>query len=184
MAQRSIHAVTKVHYGSYARLRHHSNDKVSSVVCGTTAHLAPCEPRRVTTPISHSSEQGTQTVKVATFPTVPDLAQTIASNLTTVTSHHDGWKTNTLSTHLKPNSTSQRWKDLYDTHNCMAKHNQLMHAASVYYREKAYWNKMVKSHLPCSPTGCCSKSWKLSSQRFTKSSAPNDSNQKQAIVNK
>jgi hypothetical protein len=26
--------------------------------------------------------------------------------------------------------------------------NQLMHAASVYYREKAYWNKMVKGHLP------------------------------------
>jgi hypothetical protein len=26
---------------------------------GTTTPLAPCEPRRVTTPISHSSEQGT-----------------------------------------------------------------------------------------------------------------------------
>jgi hypothetical protein len=39
-----------------------------------------------------------QTVKVATFPTIPNLAQTIASNLTTVTSHHDRWKTNTLNT--------------------------------------------------------------------------------------
>jgi hypothetical protein len=29
------------------------------VVCGTTDPLAPCEPRRVTTSISHSSEQGT-----------------------------------------------------------------------------------------------------------------------------
>jgi hypothetical protein len=41
--------------------------------------------------------------------------------------------------------------------------NQLMHAACAYLREKAYWNKMVKGHLPCSPTGCCSKSWKSSS---------------------
>jgi hypothetical protein len=29
------------------------------VVCSTTAPLAPCEPRQVTTLISHSSEQGT-----------------------------------------------------------------------------------------------------------------------------
>jgi hypothetical protein len=29
------------------------------VVHGTTTSLAPCEPRRVTTSISHSSEQGT-----------------------------------------------------------------------------------------------------------------------------
>jgi hypothetical protein len=29
------------------------------VVHGTMAPLAPCEPRRVTAPISHSSEQGT-----------------------------------------------------------------------------------------------------------------------------
>jgi hypothetical protein len=32
-------------------------------------------------------------MKVATFPTIPNLAQTIASSLTTVISHHDGWKT-------------------------------------------------------------------------------------------
>jgi hypothetical protein len=35
-------------------------------------------------------------VKVATFSTIPILAQTTISNHTTVTSHHDGWKTNTL----------------------------------------------------------------------------------------
>jgi hypothetical protein len=27
--------------------------------------------------------------------------------------------------------------------------NQLMHAAYVYEREKSYWNKMFKGHLPC-----------------------------------
>jgi hypothetical protein len=47
-----------------------------------------------------------QTVKVTTFPTVPNLAQITALNLTMVTSHHDRWKTNTLNTQHKPNSTS------------------------------------------------------------------------------
>jgi hypothetical protein len=42
-------------------------------------------------------------VKFTTFPTIINLAQTTASNLTTVTSHHDRWKTNTQH---KPNSTS------------------------------------------------------------------------------
>jgi hypothetical protein len=105
----------------------------------TTAPLAPCEPRRVTTPISHSSEQGTLptasliskqavpyptrgdtccpgvstpmtqflvdssmtkhiTTRIPTISTIANLAQTTASNLTTVTSHHDGWKTSTLNT--------------------------------------------------------------------------------------
>jgi hypothetical protein len=41
--------------------------------------------------------------------------------------------------------------------------NQLMHVACIYQREKAYWNNMVKGHLPYSSTGCCSKSWKSSS---------------------
>jgi hypothetical protein len=45
-------------------------------------------------------------VKVATFPTVLNLAQTIISNLTMITSHHDRWKTNTLNTQHKSNSTS------------------------------------------------------------------------------
>jgi hypothetical protein len=51
MAQRSLHVVTKVYYGLYVR--------IPGVVYRTTTPLAPCEPRRVTTPISHSSEQGT-----------------------------------------------------------------------------------------------------------------------------
>jgi hypothetical protein len=33
---------------------------------------------------------------IPTISAIPNLAQTTASNLTTVTSHHDGWKTNTL----------------------------------------------------------------------------------------
>jgi hypothetical protein len=35
---------------------------------------------------------------IPTVSTIPNLAQTTTSNLTTVTSHHDGWKTNTLNT--------------------------------------------------------------------------------------
>jgi hypothetical protein len=40
-------------------MQYHSNAKVSRGSRDTTAPLAPCEPVRVTTPISHSSEQGT-----------------------------------------------------------------------------------------------------------------------------
>jgi hypothetical protein len=56
MAQRSLDAITKVSWGS---TRYHSNAKVSR---GSTRYHDPTctsEPRRVTTPISHSSEQGT-----------------------------------------------------------------------------------------------------------------------------
>jgi hypothetical protein len=37
-------------------------------------------------------------MKITIFPTIPILAQTTALNLTTVTTHHDEWKTNTLNT--------------------------------------------------------------------------------------
>jgi hypothetical protein len=33
---------------------------------------------------------------IPTISIIPNLAQTTASNLTTVTSHHDEWKTNAL----------------------------------------------------------------------------------------
>jgi hypothetical protein len=64
IAQRSLHAITKVYYGSYAKLcqgsmQYYSIAKVSQGSHGTTAPLAPCEPGRVTTPTSHSSDQGT-----------------------------------------------------------------------------------------------------------------------------
>jgi hypothetical protein len=64
MTQRSLHAVTKVYYGSYAKLcqgntQYHSNAKVFQGSRGTMTPLALCEPGRVTMPISHSYEQGT-----------------------------------------------------------------------------------------------------------------------------
>jgi hypothetical protein len=43
----------KVVHGTIAMLR------FPGVVRGTMAPLAPCQPRRVTMPISHSSKQGT-----------------------------------------------------------------------------------------------------------------------------
>jgi hypothetical protein len=36
------------------------------------------------------------TWRIPVVSTIPNLAQTIASNLTMVTSHHDVWKTNVL----------------------------------------------------------------------------------------
>jgi hypothetical protein len=44
--------LAKVVWGTIAMLR------IPGVVCGTTTPLAPCEPRRVSMPISQSSEQG------------------------------------------------------------------------------------------------------------------------------
>jgi hypothetical protein len=43
-----------------------------------------------------------------TISTIPTHAQTTPSNLTTVTSHHDGWKTNTLNSNT---SQTQHHKD-------------------------------------------------------------------------
>jgi hypothetical protein len=40
-----------------------------------------------------------------------------------VISYLNRWRTTTLSQRHKPNSTSQRIEDFYDTHDCMAKHN-------------------------------------------------------------
>jgi hypothetical protein len=64
MAHRSLHAVTKVYYVSYAKLcqgsmQYHSIAKLSRGSHGTTTPLAPCEHGWVTTPNSHSSKQGT-----------------------------------------------------------------------------------------------------------------------------
>jgi hypothetical protein len=36
------------------------------------------------------------TSRIPTVSTIPNLAPTTSSNLTTVTSHHDRWKTNAL----------------------------------------------------------------------------------------
>jgi hypothetical protein len=47
-----------------------------------------------------------------TVSTIPTHVQTIISNLTTITSHHDGWKTNTLNTSQKLNII--KMKDLYE----------------------------------------------------------------------
>jgi hypothetical protein len=64
MTQRSLDVVTKVSMGRMPGLDKVVRGTIAMlrffrVVRGTTAPLAPCEPRQVTTSISHSSEQGT-----------------------------------------------------------------------------------------------------------------------------
>jgi hypothetical protein len=158
MAQRSLHAVTKVYYETYAKLcqgstQYHSIAKVSRGSRGTTSPVAPCEPGRVTTPKSHSSEQGTLpttsliskravlywthdgtcypgvstpmtrsladssmtnhiTWQIPTISTIPNLAQTTASNLTTVKSHLDLWETKHSHKDTSQTQHHIRWKDL------------------------------------------------------------------------
>jgi hypothetical protein len=89
-----------------------------------------------------------------------DGRPTLSTLHTSQTQHHkDGKTCTTLMTGGLSITTNRK--------NPILKHeglgNQLMHAASEYNREKAYWNKMVKGHLPSSPAGCCSESWKPSS---------------------
>jgi hypothetical protein len=54
----------------------------------------------VSTPMTRSLADSSMTNhitrRIPTVSTIPNLAQTTALNLTTVTSHHDEWKTNTL----------------------------------------------------------------------------------------
>jgi hypothetical protein len=59
--------------------------------------------------------------QIHTVSTILTHAQTIASNLTTVTLHHNGWKTNTLNTQHKPKLNIIKMEDLYETEDCMAK---------------------------------------------------------------
>jgi hypothetical protein len=167
MAQRSLYVITKVYYGSYAKLcqgstQYHSIAKVSRGSRGTTAPLAPCEPGWVTMPNSYSSEQVTLltasliskqavpfrtrgstycpgvstpmtrsladssmtnhiTWRIPTISSIPNLAQTTASNLTMVKSYFDRWETKHSHKDTSQTQYHIRWKDLYDTHDCRAK---------------------------------------------------------------
>jgi hypothetical protein len=64
----------------------------------------------VSTPMDRSLVDSSMTNhitwRIPIVSTIPNLTQTTASNHTTVTSHHDRWKTNTLNTQHKSNSTS------------------------------------------------------------------------------
>jgi hypothetical protein len=64
----------------------------------------------VSTPMTRFLADSTMTNhitwRILTVSTISNLAQSTASNLTMVTSHHDRWKTNTLNTQHQSNSTS------------------------------------------------------------------------------
>jgi hypothetical protein len=51
-----------------------------------------------------------------------NLAQTTTSMLTTVKSHLNRWETISHKD-TSPTQHHKGWKDLYDTHDCVAKHN-------------------------------------------------------------
>jgi hypothetical protein len=71
----------------------------------------------MTQSLADSSMTNYITWRISTVSTIPNLAQTTASNLTTITSHHDRWKTNTLNTqHHKDGKTCTTTQD------CRAKH--------------------------------------------------------------
>jgi hypothetical protein len=117
----------------------------------------------VSTPKTRSLANSSMTNHITwqnpTVSTNPIHTQTTSSILTMVTSH-DRWKTNTLNNNT---SQTQRHKD-----------------GKICTTLVTAWLSlsMVKGHLPCSPASCCSKSWTSSSWRFSKSSAPDGSDQK------
>jgi hypothetical protein len=95
--------------------------------------------------LAYSSMTNHITWRIPTASTIPNLAQTTASNLTTVTWHHDRSKANTLNTsqtkHHKDGKTYMTLKtaglSITTNHkNLILKFeslgNQLMHAACVY----------------------------------------------------
>jgi hypothetical protein len=57
-----------------------------------------------------------------TISTISTHAQTTASILTTVTSHHDGWKTKTLNNNISQ-TQHHKYGKTYDNHDYMAKYN-------------------------------------------------------------
>jgi hypothetical protein len=76
-----------------------------------------CCPR-VSTPMTQSLADSTitnhNTWRNPTVSTIPSHAQTTASNLTTVVSHHNRCKTNTLHTQHKPKLNIIKMEDLYE----------------------------------------------------------------------
>jgi hypothetical protein len=83
-----------------------SKQAVPYRTCGGTCCLRVSTPK--TRSLADSSMTNHITWRNATVSTIPNLAQTTASILTTVTSHHDRLKTNTLNTNT---SQTQHHKD-------------------------------------------------------------------------
>ena len=72
-----------------------SKQAVSYRTSGGTCCFGVSTP--MTQSLADSSMTNPITWGIPTISTIPNPAQTTASNLTTVTSHQDGWKTNALS---------------------------------------------------------------------------------------
>jgi hypothetical protein len=87
--------------------------------CGGTCCLGVSTPK--TQSLADLSMTNHNTWRIPTVSTILTHAQTTASNLTTVTSHHDRWKTHTLNTQHKPKLNIIEMEDLYETQDCMAK---------------------------------------------------------------
>jgi hypothetical protein len=171
----------------------------------TTAPLAPYEPRRVTTPISHSSEQGTLptasliskqgipywtcggtcclgvstpmtqsladssmtnhiTWRILIVSTIPNLAQTTASILTMVTSHHDGWKTSTLNTPqvkvMVPKSATKSW-------SWLDRRGMLWHPIRSPAQPRIFlWNFLNVSRMPPRFRQDLQSHWQINLERY------------------
>jgi hypothetical protein len=89
----------------------HTASLISKQVIPYRTHGGTCCPR-VSTPkiqsLADSSMRNHISWRILAASTIPNLTQTTSLNLTTVNSHHDGWKTNTLNINT---SQTQHHKD-------------------------------------------------------------------------
>jgi hypothetical protein len=90
---------------------------ISKQVIPYGTHGGTCCPEESTPKtrsLADSSMTNHNTWQNPTVSTIPSHAQTTTSNHTTVTSHHDGWRINTLNTQHKPKLNIIKMEDLYE----------------------------------------------------------------------
>jgi hypothetical protein len=96
-----------------------SKQAVPYQTCGSTWCPVVSTPK--TRSIADSSITNHNTWRNPTVSTIPTHAQTTVSNLATITSHHDVWKTNTLNTYKSQTQHYKDGKTCSTTQDCRAK---------------------------------------------------------------
>jgi hypothetical protein len=110
-----LHLVDQITSCIFPRTTEQNSQPTASLI---SKQVVPYQTRgttycpRVSTPRTRSLADSSMTNHITwwnpTIPTIPSHAQTTASILTTVNSHHDGWKANTLNTNT---NQTQHHKD-------------------------------------------------------------------------
>jgi hypothetical protein len=123
-----LHLVDQITFCVFSHTTEQDSQPTASLISKQAisyqTHDDTCCPG-VSTPKIRSLADSSMTIhntwRNPTVSTIPNLAQTTTSNLTTVTSYHDGWKTNTLNTHTSQTQYHKDGKTCSMTQDCRAK---------------------------------------------------------------